>query len=116
MGRGAAVQRLFVYGTLAPGRSNHEVVEDIPGSWEPASMKGVLFPEGWGATMGYPGVVPSTDGGEVEGFLFASADLDEHWPRLDSFEGDGYERVSVTVTVGDGQDVEAYVYALKRGS
>ena len=49
---------------------------------------------------------------EVAGFLFSSDALAEHWPRLDAFEGDGYERVLTTVTRADGTAVEAYVYAL----
>ena len=108
------VQRLFVYGTLAPGRANHGVLESVPGSWEPATLKGNLFQEGWGAAMGSPGIVPTEDGDEVEGFVFSSADLDDHWSRLDAFEGEGYERVSVTVRVNGNEDVDAYVYALKR--
>ena len=38
--------------------------------------------------------------------------LADHWPRLDAFEGDGYERVLTTVTRTDGTTVQAYVYAL----
>lgn len=34
------MQRLFVYGTLAPGRENFAVVESIEGQWEEASVKG----------------------------------------------------------------------------
>ena len=41
--------------------------------------------------------------------------LADRWPHLDAFEGDGYERVAVTVRVDGGRDVEAYVYALRRG-
>ncbi|MEM7355703.1 MAG: gamma-glutamylcyclotransferase family protein [Acidobacteriota bacterium] len=108
------MQRLFVYGTLAPGRSNHGVVSDIPGSWEAATLQGTLYEEGWGAAMGYPGIVPHADGDDVEGLVFSSADLALHWPRLDAFEGEGYERVAVTVRVNGTEEVEAFVYALKR--
>ena len=109
------MQRLFVYGTLAPGRANHKVLKAIPGSWEAATLKGTLLQEGWGAAMGCPGIVPTADGGEVEGFVISSAHLADQWPRLDAFEGEGYERVSVTVRVNGTQEVEAYVYALNRG-
>ncbi len=106
------VQRLFVYGTLAPSRANHKILASIPGSWEAATLRGTLLQEGWGVAMGYPGIVPSEDGEEVEGFVFSSAHLADHWPRLDEFEGEGYERVSVTVRVNGIRNVEAYVYAL----
>ena len=108
------MQRLFIYGTLAPGRANHKVLENIPGSWEAATLRGTLLKEGWGVAMGCPGIVPTEDGDEVEGFVFSSAHLVDHWPRLDEFEGEGYERVSVTVRVNGTHDVEAYVYALNR--
>ena len=108
------MQRLFVYGTLAPGRANHKILETIPGSWKTATLRGTLVQKGWGVAMGYPGIVPSEDGEEVEGFVFSSAHLADHWPRLDALEGGEYERVSVTVRVGGTHDVEAYVYALNR--
>jgi hypothetical protein len=65
--------------------------------------------------MGCPGIVPSEDGDEVEGFVFSSEQLASHWSMLDAFEGEGYERVSVTVRLNGTQAVEAYVYALSRG-
>jgi gamma-glutamylcyclotransferase (GGCT)/AIG2-like uncharacterized protein YtfP len=104
--------RLFVYGTLAPGRSNAHVLAPIPGEWEPATVTGTLVAEGWGAAAGYPGIVLDEHGAEVAGFLFSSDALAEHWRRLDAFEGEGYERVLTTATRRDGTAVEAYVYAL----
>ena len=83
--------RLFVYGTLAPGRSNAHVLATVPGTWEPATVRGTLFPEGWGAALGYPGIVLSVEGGEVPGLIFSSPELPAHWARLDEFEGEGYE-------------------------
>ena len=109
---GRGPDRLFVYGTLAPGRSNAHVLAPLPGTWEPATATGTLLPEGWGAAAGYPGIVLDAQGGSVAGLLFTSERLAEHWPRLDAFEGDGYERVLTTVTRADGTRVEAYVYAL----
>ena len=108
--------RLFVYGTLAPGRPNENVLAEVPGTWEPATVKGTLLQEGWGAAVGYPGIVLDELGGEVRGFIFSSEELAAHWARLDEFEGDGYERVVTSAELGDGTVVKAYIYALKGNS
>jgi len=71
-----------------------------------------LLQEGWGAAAGYPGIVLDEHGGEVQGFLFSSESLAEHWARLDEFEGDGYERVLTIVKLKDGTTVDAYIYRL----
>ena len=42
--------------------------------------------------------------------LFTSDFLDEHWGRLDDFEGDGYDRVLTQVHLGDGEHAEAFIY------
>jgi gamma-glutamylcyclotransferase (GGCT)/AIG2-like uncharacterized protein YtfP len=103
---------LFVYGTLAPGRPNERVLAGVPGTWTPATIRGQLFPHGWGAAAGFPGVVLDDQGPEVRGFLFRSARLAEHWQRLDDFEGDGYKRVLVTARLADGESAVAFVYVL----
>ena len=105
--------RLFVYGTLAPGRPNAHVLADVPGEWEPATVTGRLFQEGWGAAVGYPGIVLDENGDEIEGFLFTSDRLAEHWARLDEFEGDGYKRVVTMAKLKDGSGVDAYIYRLR---
>ena len=106
------MQHLFVYGTLAPGRPNHHVLADIPGDWQPATLRGELREEGWGAAMGCPGLVPGDHGGEVDGHLLSSLELEQHWTRLDAFEGDGYRRIEVEVRLESGVSVSASVYAL----
>ena len=105
--------RLFVYGTLAPGRPNEHVLADVLGVWEPATVTGTLLPEGWGAEVGYPGIILDRHGSEIEGFLFSSERLTEHWTRLDEFEGEGYEHVLTTVKLKDGTVVDAYIYKLR---
>lgn len=106
------MQRLFVYGTLAPGRANAHVLEGIDGRWEEAAVTGKLYPAGWGAAQGFPGLVPDECGDEVRGFVFSSDQLAAHWQRLDDFEGEGYLRVLATVTRKDGSKIEAFLYAL----
>src|SRR4051794_6895095 len=108
--------RLFVYGTLAPGRPNAHVLADVPGKWEAGTVTGTLIPEGWGAAAGFPGIVLDAKGTEVEGLLFSSESLAEHWTRLDEFEGEGYERVLTTVKLTNGARVEAFIYALRGGT
>ena len=105
-------QHLFVYGTLAPGRANAHMLADVPGVWEPATVRGTLYPEGWGAALGYPGLVLAEDGDEVQGLVFSSDVLDRHWPRLDEFEGDGYRRVVTDARLHDGTQRAVHVYAL----
>ena len=104
---------LFVYGTLGPGRPNEHVLTAIGGTWEEASVKGHLKPHGWGADMGYPGIVLDDAGDDVHGFIFCSDRLDDHWDELDDFEGEEYQRVLTTVTTNDKIAVEAYIYILR---
>jgi len=63
------IERLFVYGTLAPGRPNEHVLSAIGGSWDTAIVTGSLRQEGWGAAMGYPGIDLNEQGKEIQGFL-----------------------------------------------
>lgn len=105
--------RLFVYGTLAPGRPNEHVLADVPGTWEPATVRGELLPEGWGAALGYPVIILSEDGPEVAGFVFSSDELARNWERLDEFEGEGYERVLTMAGLASGDAVEAHIYVLR---
>ena len=107
------IERLFVYGTLGPGRPNAHVMDAIGGTWEVATVTGRLRQVGWGAAMGYPGLDPDADGGEVDGFLFTSQNLSNHWTALDDFEGEAYQRVLTKVKREDGSLVEAYIYTLR---
>ena len=107
------IERLFVYGTLAPGRPNEHVLGEIEGSWEAAIVTGTLRQEGWGAKMGYPGIDLDEQGAEIQGFLFSSENLSNQWSKLDEFEGKAYERVLTVVKLTDDRIVEAYVYALR---
>lgn len=108
------IDRLFVYGTLAPGRPNEHVLADVPGSWVPATVGGTLVHAGWGADVGFPAIILDDAGERVDGFVFSSELLAEHWTRLDDFEGDGYARVLASATLEDGSVVDAYVYALRQ--
>jgi gamma-glutamylcyclotransferase (GGCT)/AIG2-like uncharacterized protein YtfP len=110
------LERLFVYGTLAPGRANDHVLRDVPGTWQEGTIRGHRRNEGWGARHGYPGVVVDAAGAPVNGYLFSSVALEAEWKRLDEFEGVQYERVKVDVHLAGGHVVTAYVYQLRQDS
>ncbi len=103
--------RLAIYGTLAPGKVNHHQISALAGTWQRGTVRGKLFPSGWGAALGFPGLVLDPLGPIVEVDLFESAELPAHWARLDEFEGSGYERVVVTVSTEEGER-RAWIYAL----
>jgi len=105
--------RLFVYGTLAPGRSNAHVLASVPGTWERAHVCGTVLDVTWGPAAGYPGLVLGEHGGDVQGLVLTSDALPAHWERVDAFEGEGYARVPVQATLdGSGATVQAFVYVL----
>ncbi len=107
-------QRLFVYGTLVPGGPNEHVLTSIGGTWEEAIVRGFLKQKGWGAEMGYPGIVLDDAGDEINGFIFISDHLENHWDELDDFEGKEYKRVSVIAETKDGTSVHAFIYMLRK--
>lgn len=113
--RFGAGSRLAVYGTLAPGRSNHHQVAGLAGEWiSGLVVHGELLTLGWGKYAGFPGLRWSPEGPAVGVELFVSADLEAHWPRLDHFEGLDYERILVPL-VDDGRVVEvANLYQVVR--
>lgn len=107
------INRLFVYGTLAPRRQNEHLLKQLQGQWQKAYVRGKLYPEGWGAALGYPGLRLDEKGAQIEGFLFTAPTLPDYWSSLDAFEGEAYERVLTKVSLQDHSTVEAFVYALR---
>lgn len=110
-GSSEANTALAVYGTLAPGKENHEQIAMIAGQWRPGTVRGRLAPKGWGAALGYPGLVLDPEGPTIEVQVFESGDLPAHWERLDEFEGPGYRRVPVTVDLAPAPRI-ASIYVL----
>lgn len=107
------MERLFVYGTLQPGGPNEHILTAIGGTWAPAMLKGTLQEAGWGASMGYPGLVLDEKGREIQGYVLSSENLSHRWTELDKFEGEEYERVLAPITILSGEQVQAYVYVLR---
>ena len=106
------MDRLFVYGTLQPGGPNEHVMTAIGGDWTRATVKGRLVEGGWGAELGFPGLVIDECGNDIEGYVFSSSALKLHWDYLDAFEGAAYRRVTVAVALQHGEYVDASVYVL----
>lgn len=103
--------RLATYGTLGPGKPNHHHVSMIEGTWSTGSVRGFLHEAGWGADLGFPGIVLDPAGPEVSVDLLESDLLAEHLGRLDEFEGPGYDRVLTQVQTATGV-VDAFIYVL----
>jgi gamma-glutamylcyclotransferase (GGCT)/AIG2-like uncharacterized protein YtfP len=106
-----AATRLAIYGTLAPGRSNHHQIAALSGRWLHGTVKGTLIEEGWGAALGYPGIVLDASAIPVDVQVFESPDLPNEWDRLDAFEGPGYQRVVTNVSTSEGE-IEAQIYEI----
>ena len=104
--------RLAVYGTLAPGRRNHHQVSMLSGCWFEGQVRGKLIQAGWGADMGYPGLIPNPEGDAINVMVLESHDLPHHWDRLDAFEGEEYQRIVIDVECAEGT-VAASIYVIR---
>lgn len=106
-------RRLAAYGSLAPGEANHDQLADLSGDWADGFIRGTLHRAGWGAGLGYPGLVWHPTGERIPVRVFRSEDLPEHWSRLDAFEGPSYSRILVPVE-GLGKDLKVCnLYAVR---
>jgi gamma-glutamylcyclotransferase (GGCT)/AIG2-like uncharacterized protein YtfP len=74
-------------------------------------VRGRLVEAGWGAALGFPGLVLDANGEAIEVQVFESSDLPAHWPRLDAFEGAGYRRVAAMVALAD-ETLSASIYVI----
>ena len=106
-----ALHRLAAYGTLGPGGPNDHQLDGLQGRWLEGYVNGRLVAEGWGASLGFPALILSSEGRAIPVHVFESVDLPAHWTRLDDFEGPGYQRVVTTVRTPSG-DVDSYIYVL----
>lgn len=77
------LERLFIYGSLAPNCPNHHIVAHIDGQWQSGTVEGHLVQQGWGAVMGFPGIVISdlTEAKEeVKGMMLSLLNLPKTGP------------------------------------
>lgn len=111
-----ASRRLIVYGSLAPGGTNHHVVVGLAGTWRSGWITGGLLEVGWGAEHGYPALRWDPAGERIAAHLLESSELPGFWSRLDAFEGDGYRRILVPFLGEDGSCVAGQVYAYRESA
>ena len=105
-------ESLFIYGSLQPGAPNKHVLSAVEGCWEPAFVRGRLVDAGWGAELGYPGLIIDNEGQEVHCQLFTSSALGTKLADLDRLEGEEYTRAVLTAVLKDGTQVKAFAYVL----
>ncbi|PHO12196.1 gamma-glutamylcyclotransferase [Malaciobacter halophilus] len=108
------MNKIFIYGTLAPGKPNEHILSDLKGSWEDAYVYGSLLKEGWGSDLGFPGIVLDNQKDIVDGFIFTSSELKNKLTFLDQFEGIEYKRVTTIAYLKSGEECEVYIYVLNR--
>jgi gamma-glutamylcyclotransferase (GGCT)/AIG2-like uncharacterized protein YtfP len=102
---GAPSTKLVVYGSLAPGEANHELLADITGDWEQCYIRGAIT-----ESNGLRQLHGTQAGDEVTVHLFASKELPLLRQRLDSFEGASYKRRLIPArTVLNMQVANVYV-------
>jgi gamma-glutamylcyclotransferase (GGCT)/AIG2-like uncharacterized protein YtfP len=97
-------ERLVIYGTLAPGRENHRVIEDFSGDYRDCAVHGRID-----EVDGLPYFTWAPSGASIGAQLFTSRQLPEKWDDLDRFEGDGYKRRLIPATA-DGELSVASIY------
>jgi gamma-glutamylcyclotransferase (GGCT)/AIG2-like uncharacterized protein YtfP len=97
-------ERLVIYGTLAPGRENHDVIEDLGGSYSDCSVHGRIT-----EVDGLPYFTWAPEAQSLPAQLFCSDQLPAKWDDLDRFEGSGYKRRLIPA-VSDGGLCIASIY------
>lgn len=104
------INKVFVYGTLMSGFTNHHVVSNYISSVEAGEIEGIIYhlPEGYPAVIG--GI------GRVKGEVITLKEVEEALKAMDlleDYQEDGennlYERVVVHVQTAGGS-VEAFCY------
>jgi gamma-glutamylcyclotransferase (GGCT)/AIG2-like uncharacterized protein YtfP len=103
---------LVVYGTLAPGRANHHIVEHIVGTWrDDVYVEGEFVNSGWAIKFGYPVIQWKPGGSRIQSHLLVSEMLPLYWPDLDHFEGPEYCRILVPIFNEQGFIAVGNLYA-----
>ena len=106
--------KVFVYGSLKVGFSNHGVVERYVLDVKPGTVDGFRM-----LNLGaYPGAVPVGEGESrsIRGEIMLLTDPERAMRNLDGLEGypHFYNRKVVTVRLDDGNTDAAWIYMLNR--
>jgi len=86
--------RLAVYGSLKPGFSNAAQLACIEGDWRDGTVHGIVVQPGKYLEFTWDVSAPP-----VSVMVFSSPRLNEHFNRLDEFEGPDYQRTLVPVAI-----------------
>lgn len=88
---------MVVYGTLAPGKANHDILSDIQGYWEDCTVNGRTD-----EIDGLPFFDWQPGGPSIKAHLFISDSLPDSWDELDRFEGSKYKKILLPVRKNHG--------------
>ncbi|BCU79323.1 gamma-glutamylcyclotransferase family protein [Luteolibacter sp. LG18] len=94
--------RVFVYGTLRTGGSNHHRMAGAT-FIAPATVSGRLYRIDW-----YPGVVLDPEAGLVSGEIYEVDD--SRLAALDDYEGSEYRRVETEALLTDGSSARVLIW------
>lgn len=87
---------LCVYGTLAPEKTNNDVLNNISGEWNNCRIKGDIT-----VKDGLPFFNWNLTSTPIEVKLFVSNDLSNYQNRIDNFEGKSYKRILIPTRLND---------------
>ncbi|MBI4248081.1 MAG: hypothetical protein HY611_01155 [Elusimicrobia bacterium] len=85
-------ERLAIYGTLAPGGANREILERISGRWTDGTVEGKIE-----TGFGLPLFIWQRGADKIPVKVLWSSELPKRWTDLDRFEGEQYRRVLVPI-------------------
>jgi gamma-glutamylcyclotransferase (GGCT)/AIG2-like uncharacterized protein YtfP len=88
--------KLIVYGSLAPGESNHFLLTGLVGEWHRCQIRGHM-----GNCRGFKSFRYDHNGLKHPAWLLISPELPGIIADLDDFEGEEYERIIIPALVDD---------------
>jgi gamma-glutamylcyclotransferase (GGCT)/AIG2-like uncharacterized protein YtfP len=102
---GDPAEKLFVYGSLAPGQSNYQILSEMHGTWTNCKIRGSITKN---AKLQY--FKWDVYGEEIDAKLFTTPDLKDKWNSIDRFEGSSYQRHLITGRLSNGDLTVANIY------